>query len=111
MSIHSFTVHALLILYGVLLIVGKEQKHSLKGFIGAFIFIIIYAIPIAIINKKFNTNFLFINNTNDNPFLILLEGIFKYHQIGIVLSAFLLWAIIYMPFYLHKIIKKSSNAN
>ena len=109
MSIHSFTVHALLILYGVLLIVG--QKHSLKGFIGAFIFIIIYAIPIAIINKTLNTNFLFINNTNDNPFLILLEGIFKYHQIGIVLSAFLLWTIIYMPFYLQKIIKKSSNAN
>ena len=110
MSIHSFTVHALLILYGVLLLVGKEQKHTLKGFIGAVAFILIYAIPIAIINTKFNTNFLFINHTNENPFLILLEGIFKYHQIGILLSVAILWSIMYMPFYIKKG-KKNSNVN
>lgn len=111
MSIHSFTVHALLILYGVMLIVGKEQKHTLKGFIGAVLSIIIYALVMAVFNNIFETNFLFINHTNDNPFLELCEGIFGYHQIGMVLAALILWALVYIPYYIPVLKQKIKNSN
>ena len=100
MSLHSSSVHILLAMYPMLLIAGGF-KPSVKRLPKVSLILLCEAVPIFFINKILDTNFFFLNGTENNPLLELLAGIFgeKLYFIGILPILAVVWAAMYLPWY------------
>lgn len=60
MSIHSFTIHILLVAYPVMMTVGGELQPSVKNLPKCLLLVLGLAVPIYIFNMIFDTNFMFL---------------------------------------------------
>lgn len=60
MSIHSFTIHILLVAYPVMMTVGGELKPHVKQLPKCLLLVLGLAVPIYIFNMIFDTNFMFL---------------------------------------------------
>ena len=59
-------------------------------------------VPIFFLNKVLDTNFFFLNGTAKNPLLELFSDILgkEFYFVGCVPVLFLVWAAMYLPWYL-----------
>lgn len=101
MTIHSTTVHILLVLFPLVLIAGGF-KPNFRRIPKVLLIVLCECLPIYFLNKVLNTNFFFINGTEENPLLELLAGIFgeNLYVIGVVLIFLVLWVFMYFPWLL-----------
>ena len=96
MVIHSFTVHALLLMYPVLLLAGGLRPDA-KRLVRIIPFLAIVLIIIQIINVNLGTSFFFINGAGEGNPLSLLEDIFgrPWYLIPAFFLVVLLWCVMY----------------
>ena len=67
--LHIFIFHAVIIAYFVMLYMAGEFHPTYKGLLISFAFMAVFAIPVYIINVKFNVNYMFIGMRSDVGFL------------------------------------------
>lgn len=97
MHLHSYTIHTLLILYGVL-VVTDGYRPSIKRIPYNALYLIIMAIPIYFINKLLDTNFLFINKPEEVFVTEWLFNIFgTYYFLLFPFLIVILWIFMYLP--------------
>lgn len=100
MHLHSETVHILLLLYPVLLLAGGFRP-SPKRLKFVFAFLGCTGVPIYFVNKKLDTNFFFLNGTENNPITEFFAGIFgeRLYFLGYPFLVAALAAALYLPWY------------
>lgn len=96
MVIHSFTVHALLFMYPVLLLAGGLRP-DVKRLVRIIPFLAIVLIVIQIINVGLGTSFFFINGAGEGNPLSLLEDVFgrPWYLIPAFFLVVILWCVMY----------------
>ncbi len=89
MHLHSFTVHTMLVLYPLMLTIAGDIKPEIKQFPKALLFLVILAVPIAIFNVVFDTNFMFLMFVEEGNPLMIFESLWGNHLLGypVLLSA------------------------
>ena len=92
MHLHSFTIHTLLVLYPVMLIAGGDIRPQIREFPKCVIFLLVMAVPIAIFNMIFDTNFMFLMYAGDGSPLLIFERMWGNHLLGypVLLTAVLI---------------------
>ncbi len=104
MHIHSFTVHIMLALYPIMLTAGGDIVPNVKQLPQCVGVLAIMAIPALIINLLFDTNFMFLMETETVSVLILFEELFGSHLWAFpVLIPIVLTVMQLPPFILQKI--------
>lgn len=100
-NLHSVSIHALLVLYPVLLVAGGYRP-SPRRVPQVLAFLFGSALPIYFLNKSLNTNFYFLNNPYGNiitsTFTALLGE--KYYILGFLPAIALALAVMYLPWAL-----------
>lgn len=100
-SINSFTIHAELILFALLALTSGMLVPRFKEIPKLFLVILLMAIPIYFLNKRWETNFMFINDPSPGSPLMPLYDIFGD---GYVVAASVLmivvWIILFLPWEL-----------
>ena len=101
MSIHSNSIHVLLIMYPLLLLAGGF-KPNFKRLPKVFAVLLAECVPIFFLNKILGTNFFFINGTENNPVLEILASIFgrELYIVGLPPLLFVFWFFMYLPWFL-----------
>ena len=103
MSLHSNSVHVLLLMYPLLLIAGgfKPDFRNLPKVLGI---VLCECVPVFFLNKILDTNFFFLNGTAGNPVLKILASIFgkDFYFIGFIPLLAVVWFFMYFPWYLAK---------
>ncbi len=100
MSLHSTSVHIMLAIFPLALLFGGF-KPNIKSLPKVSLVLLCEVVPIYFFNKIADTNFFFLNGTENNPLLELLAGIFgeNLYIIGLVILLAVVWAAMYLPWY------------
>ena len=107
MSLHSNSVHVLLIMYPLLLIAGGFRP-DFRRLPKVFALLLAECVPIFFLNKIIDTNFFFLNGTENNPVLEILSSIFgnEFYFIGFTPLLAVVWFFMYLPWFLSERKKK-----
>ncbi len=100
MSLHSTSVHIMLVLFPLALLFGGLRP-DIKNLPKVTAVLLCEVVPVYFFNKIADTNFFFLNGTENNPLLKLLAGIFgeELYIIGLVILLAVVWAAMYLPWY------------
>lgn len=110
MSIHSFTIHILLVAYPVMMTVGGELKPSVKQLPKCLLLVLGLAVPIYIFNSIFDTNFMFLMYGEEGtPLVFWFQEHMGTHLPGLaILAAAALTAMYTILFVCRKVAAKKS---
>lgn len=100
--IHSFTIHAMLVLYPLLLINSDDFKPEIKQMLWSIVLLIAMAIPIYFINLWLDTNFMFLMDPEQGNPLGLFEQYLGSHLWGFPILLPIVMFIMYIPFFFIK---------
>lgn len=100
--IHSFTIHAMLVLYPLLLINSDDFKPEIKQMLWSIMLLIAMAIPIYFINLWLDTNFMFLMDPEQGNPLGLFEKYLGSHLWGFPILLPFVMFIMYIPFFFIK---------
>lgn len=103
--IHSFSVHAFLVMYPILLLVSGELEPDLKTMPKCIGLLILMAIPIYFMNLAWDTNFMFLMEPDKGNPLELFEKLLGSHLWGFPILLPVVMGIMYMPIALIKKVK------
>ena len=111
LHIHSFTFHALLVVYVLMLLTENQLSLYLKDLWKAALFLAITVPVIYVYNAKFSTNFMFLNKPVANtPLQWLYDAVgTSGYLFGLIALVLVLWFILY-SFFLF-IQKKTASEN
>ncbi len=101
MEWHSESVHMLLFIFPLLLLIdGFRPRVQVLPKVA--LFLLVACIPGIILNHFFDTNFMFLNHTDNNPLLELFAGWFgdSLYVIGLPFTLAAVWALMYLPWIL-----------
>ena len=112
MSIHSFTIHILLVAYPVMMTVGGELKPSVKQLPKCLLLVLGLAVPIYIFNSIFDTNFMFLMYGEEGtPLVFWFQEHMGTHLPGLaILAAVALTAMYSILFICRKLFAKKQAA-
>lgn len=101
MSLHSNSVHVLLLMYPLLLLAGGFRP-NFRRLPKVFLVLLFECVPIFFLNKILDTNFFFLNGTANNPVLEILAEIFgkNLYFLGMPFLLVVVWAAMYLPWYI-----------
>ncbi len=101
MSLHSNSVHVLLLMYPLLLLAGGFRP-NFRRLPKVFLVLLFECVPIFFLNKILDTNFFFLNGTANNPVLEILAEIFgkNLYFLGMPFLLIVVWAAMYLPWYI-----------
>ncbi len=105
-SIHSFSIHALLIMYPVLLVAGGELTLDVKTMPKCILLLILMAIPIYFMNMAWGTNFMFLMEPDKGNPLEMFEKLLGSHLWGFPILLPVVMFLMYIPI---AIIKKKKS--
>ena len=112
MCIHSFTFHAWIVIYFVMLYRAGEIKPEYKGIWNTTKVLIVVAVPVVIFNRIFDTNYLFLNEASEGSPLVAVWDIFgtRFGLPGYIAGAILLAIIVFhILFIVYNALEKVSN--
>ena len=111
MSIHSFTVHILLVAYPVMMTVGGELQPSVKQLPKCIGLVFGLAVPIYIFNLIFDTNFMFLMYGEEGtPLVFWFQEHMGTHLPGLaILAAVALTAMYSILFVCRKLVAKKQD--
>lgn len=95
--IHSFVMHAFLLLYPVLLVVDGEVEPKFSGMLKSLALLLVMVIPIYFINLWLGTNFMFLISPETGNPLGLFEAYLGNHLWGFPILLPLVMAVMYLP--------------
>ena len=105
--IHSFTIHALLVMYPLLLVSSGEIKPEVKKMPKCILLLIGMAIPIYFVNLAFDTNFMFLMDPETGNPLGLFEKYLGSHLWGFPVLLPVVMFLMYIPLYIMSKCKKT----
>ena len=99
-NLHSVSIHALLVLYPVLLVAGGYRP-SVRRVPMVLAFLFGSALPIYFLNKPLQTNFYFLNNPYGNVITSAFTAALgeKYYILGFLPAIAAALVIMYLPWY------------
>lgn len=97
MHIHSFTVHALLAMYPIVLAVNGEIQVRMKYVPKCLLMLLCMAIPIYVFNLIFDTNFMFLMEADAGNPLYLFEQMWGNHLYGFPIIITAIIVVMYVP--------------
>lgn len=102
-NLHSVSIHALLVLYPVLLVAGGYRP-SVRRVPQVLAFLFGSALPIYFLNKPLHTNFYFLNNPYGNVITSTFTAWFgeKFYILGFLPAIALALALMYAPWVVGK---------
>ena len=111
-SIHSFTYHIFLAAFPTVLLVSGEVRPSLKRLPVCAVILAVMCVPIWFVNKKFDTNFFFLNYAGEGNPLSLFDDLLgePWYIVGLPVIAVIVWTVMYLPFVLTDRRKKARAA-
>lgn len=97
-NLHSISIHALLVLYPVLLVV-RGYRPSARRAPQVLAFLFGSALPIYFLNKPLNTNFYFLNNPYGNVITSAFTRLLgeKYYILGFLPAIAVALCLMYLP--------------
>lgn len=97
----SFIFHLALVMYCVMVLYAGIVKPNKKRIISSIIFSAVIGPIIYLLNKMWNTNFMFLNVPSPGSPLVLLENILGNpgYIFGMFCIVLVLWFILYLPWY------------
>ncbi len=98
--IHSFVIHALIVMYPMLLVTSGEVKPDIKTMPKCILLLVGMAIPIYFINLIFDTNFMFLMSPDKGNPLELFEKLLGSHLWGFPILLPIVMFIMYLPMLL-----------
>lgn len=113
-NIHSFVVHALIVLYPLILVTSGEIKPTIKSMPLCVALLVGLAIPIYFVNLWLDTNFMFLMNPETGNPLGLFEQYLGSHLWGFPILLPIVMLVMYLPILIaNKIVgkKKTTPAN
>ena len=106
MHIHSFIIHAALVLYPLLLVTSGEVKPNIKDMLKCILLLIGMATPIYFINLACGTNFMFLMDPETGNPLGLFEQLLGSHLWGFLILLPIVMFIMYLPLFIASKCKK-----
>lgn len=101
MSIHSFTIHILLVAYPVMMTVGGELKPHVKQLPKCLLLVLGLAVPIYIFNLIFDTNFMFLMYGEEGtPLVFWFQEHMGTHLPGLAILAAIALTVMYTILFL-----------
>ena len=101
MSIHSFTIHILLVAYPVMMTVGGELQPHVKQLPKCVLLVLGLAVPIYIFNMIFDTNFMFLMYGEEGtPLVFWFQEHMGTHLPGLVILAAIALTAMYTILFL-----------
>lgn len=99
-SLECFLIHALIVIYPLMLFAGGDFRPNWRNLPKYLLFIVSAAIPVYIFNKLTGTNFMFINTPLPGTPLELFADWFGNpgYILGILFLIVLVWILLYVPF-------------
>ena len=99
-SLHSFFMHAILLGYPLLLLSSRQLRPNWRNLWRSVLFIALTATPLYFFNKRFGTNFYFINNAAIGSPLNALENLLGNpgYLFGFAALVPAVWLALYAPF-------------
>lgn len=99
LSLFSFIFHLALVLYCVMVLYAGIVKPNKKRILSSIVFLTAITPIIYILNKKWGTNFMFLNVPSPGSPLVILENVFGNpgYIIGLAFIILLLWVVMYLP--------------
>jgi len=95
--IHSFVIHALLVLYPLLLVADGAVKANLKEIGKSVILLVLMAVPIYFVNMALDTNFMFLMDPEKGNPLGLFEQYLGNHLWGFPVLLPIVMFVMYIP--------------
>ena len=105
MHIHSFTVHALLAMYPIVLAVNGQIEVRIKHVPKCLLMLLCMAVPIFIFNLIFDTNFMFLMEAEAGNPLYLFEQMWGNHLYGFPIIIAAIIVVMYVPVELIRKVK------
>ncbi len=107
--IQSFVMHGLLIAYTFMHVFAKTIKPRVYRLWVPVLFLAVSAPLLFLFNKRFGTNFMFLNYPSPGSILELFEQYLGNpgYLLGVAVFLLIIWAVIYAPFYYVKVHSKS----
>ena len=95
-SIHSFTIHILIVSYPVMLLCGGFRP-CFRRLVYSFPFLAVAVVVAVVANRFLDTNFLFLNSGDEgNPLSFLEKLVGGWYVLAFPLIAALVWSIMYL---------------
>ena len=101
-NIHSFTIHAALVAYPVLLVASRELKPAVKDMPKCIGLLVAMAIPIYFLNMAWGTNFMFLMRPDSGNPLELFEQLLGSHLWGFPILLPIVMFIMYLPILIRR---------
>ncbi len=108
-SIHSFLIHAFLVVYPVLLVSSGEVKPDLKTMPKCIGLLVLIAIPVYIMNLLWDTNFMFLMEPDKGNPLEFFEKLLGSHLWGFPILLPIVMFIMYLPLAIIYKLKKNKS--
>jgi hypothetical integral membrane protein (TIGR02206 family) len=105
--LHSFIVHALLVMYPLLLITSGQLELKFSDMPKSIGLLIIMAIPIYFLNMLWDTNFMFLMQPDKGNPLEMFEKLFGNHLWGFPILLPLVVGLMYLPVFIVNKVKNS----
>lgn len=109
-NLHSFSIHALLLMYPLLLVASGELKPDLKTMPKCIGLLILIAIPIYFMNLMWDTNFMFLMDPETGNPLEMFEKLLGSHLWGFPILLPVVMGIMYLPIFIMERIKKTKQS-
>ena len=111
-SLQSFIFHGVLLCYPIMLLTGRQLKPDWRNLWRPALFILAVVGPIHYLDKRFGTNFLFLNESSPGSPLELLQGRLGYpgYLIGYAALVLMVWMTLYAPYIIGELLKKRRNS-
>lgn len=106
MHIHSFTIHILLAIYPLMLVAGGDIKPQIKTAPKCLLLLICMGVVVLGVNFLCDTNFMFLMNHDNIPFLMLFKNIFGAHQWAFPILLPIVIGIMHLPILIINKLKK-----
>lgn len=110
-NIHSFTIHALIVLYPLLLVTSGEEKLTVRTMPKCVLLLVGMAIPIYFINMWLDTNFMFLMNPETGNPLGLFEQYLGNHLWGFPILLPIVMFVMYLPILVASKLGKKKTSN
>ncbi len=95
--LHSFTIHILLVLYPLLLITANQVSTDLKSALGGTLLLVAMAIPVYFLNMLWDTNFMFLMESDSGNPLEMFEKLLGSHLWGFPILLPVVILVMYIP--------------
>ena len=106
-ALNSFTIHAELVIFAMLALTSGRLKPDIRQIPKMTVIMYALALPIYFLNKRWGTNFMFVNTPSPGSPLVPLYGVFgDWYAVVAAVLLVIVWVILFLPWEIAAIGKR-----